>query len=47
MKISDLAIFGGGVQTLLVTFMVIAANTAGINGDAEPFAPVAFGAHGN
>lgn len=46
MKISDLAVLGGGVQALLVTFVVIAANTAGINGDAEPFAPVAAAMEG-
>ena len=46
MKISGLAVLGGVVQALLVAFVFIAANTAGINGDAEPFAPIAAGMEG-
>ena len=34
------------MQALLVTFVVVAANAAGINGDAEPFAPVAAAMEG-
>lgn len=40
-EIGEVAGLGGGVQALRITRVVIAANTAGIDGDAEPFVAVA------